>query len=76
MGLLTQNSELRPFGIWNWTLPAHTVTLTDGTRFNTCPHAGVCARMCCAKTSAPRHPSVPGVARHRVAETQPGLGIS
>lgn len=49
MRLLTQNGELRPDGIWNWTIPAHLVTLTDGTRFNACPHAGVCARMCYAK---------------------------
>lgn len=47
--LLTQNSELRKSGIWNWTLPAFITTLSDGTRFNTCPNAGPCARVCYAR---------------------------
>ena len=49
MNLLTQNSELKKSGIFGWTLPAHWVTLTDGTKFNTCPSAGVCAAFCYAK---------------------------
>jgi len=47
--LLTQNSELRKSGIWNWTLPAFITTLSDGTRFNVCPNAGPCARVCYAR---------------------------
>jgi hypothetical protein len=47
--LLTQNSELRKVGVWNWTLPAHTLKLTDGSWFNTCPNAGACGRVCYAK---------------------------
>lgn len=47
--LLTQNGELRRIGVWNWTLPAHVVQLADGTRFNTCPNAGQCGRVCYAK---------------------------
>lgn len=47
--LLTQNSELRKAGVWNWTLPAHVVTLTNGSRFNCCPNAGSCGRVCYAK---------------------------
>jgi len=47
--LLTQNSELRRVGVWNWTLPAHTLKLTDGSWFNTCPNAGACGRVCYAK---------------------------
>lgn len=47
--LLTQNSELRKVGVWNWTLPAHTLKLSDGTWFNTCPNAGACGRVCYAK---------------------------
>jgi hypothetical protein len=47
--LLTQNSELRKVGVWNWTLPAHTLKLTDGSWFNTCPNAGSCGRVCYAK---------------------------
>lgn len=50
MQLLTQNSDLRRTGIWAWTLPAHIVHLSDGTRFNTCPNAGICAGLCYAKT--------------------------
>lgn len=48
--LFTQNSDLKRTGIWAWTLPAHIVHLTDGTRFNTCPNAGICAALCYAKS--------------------------
>jgi hypothetical protein len=47
--LLTQNSELKPHGIFNWTLPAFGVTLTDGTTMNVCPNAGACASFCYAR---------------------------
>ena len=47
--LLTQNSELRPDGIWNWTLPAFGVRLSDGTTMNVCPNAGACAQFCYAR---------------------------
>ena len=47
--LLTQNSELRASGIYNWTLPAHYAERSNGERFHTCPNAGVCARVCYAK---------------------------
>jgi len=47
--LLTQNSELKRVGVWNWTIPAHVVTLTTGERFNCCPNAGSCGRVCYAK---------------------------
>jgi hypothetical protein len=50
MKLLTQNSDLKKTGIFGWTIPAHMVTLTDGTRFNTCPNAGVCGAFCYAKS--------------------------
>ena len=49
MGLLTQNSELKPHRIWNWTIPAWYTTLPDGTRFKTCPQAGICAQLCYAR---------------------------
>jgi len=49
MNLLTQNSDLKKSGIFGWTLPAHWITLTDGTKFNTCPNAGACAAFCYAK---------------------------
>lgn len=47
--MLRQNSDLRPHRIWNWTIPAWYVTLEDGTRFHTCPNAGVCAQYCYAR---------------------------
>lgn len=49
MPLLTQNSELRPHRIWNWSIPAWYATLSDGQRFITCPHAGACAKVCYAR---------------------------
>ena len=47
--LLTQNSDLSRAGVWNWTLPAFVVTLSSGERFNACPSAGPCARVCYAR---------------------------
>jgi hypothetical protein len=61
--LLSQNSELRRIGVWNWSIPAHLVRLSDGTLMNTCPHAGTCARVCYAKTNSYRFSNV--LARHR-----------
>lgn len=49
MPLLTQNSELRPHLIWNWSIPALTAKLADGRRISTCPSAGICARFCYAR---------------------------
>jgi len=49
MPLLTQNSELRPHLIWNWSIPALTAKLSDGRRISTCPSAGICARLCYAR---------------------------
>lgn len=56
--LLTQNSELRPFGIYNWTLPAFVVQLSNGKHFNVCPHAGICASVCYALNGTYKFPSV------------------
>lgn len=46
--LLRQNSELRADRIWNWTLPAYAIRLTDGRTMNVCPQAGACAKFCYA----------------------------
>lgn len=47
--LIAQNSELRDCGaVFNWTIPAFVVRLSDGTRFNACPSAGRCTRVCYA----------------------------
>ncbi|MEU6405406.1 hypothetical protein [Streptomyces sp. NPDC046985] len=50
--LLTQNSQLRKEGIFNWTLPAFDVKLPDGSNFNVCPQAGACASLCYAPAGA------------------------
>jgi hypothetical protein len=47
--LLTQNSELKRDGVWNFTLPAWVVELPDGGHFNVCPNAGACAKFCYAR---------------------------
>lgn len=52
--LLTQNSQLREEGIWNWTLPALHAKLPDGTKVITCPSAGKCAIICYARFGAYR----------------------
>ncbi|CAL9611971.1 hypothetical protein SUDANB1_05645 [Streptomyces sp. enrichment culture] len=81
--LLTQNSELREEGIWNWTLPALATRLPDGRTVKTCPAAGVCALACYARNGTYNFPSVlkrhqqnlayvlddlPGWTRHMAAE--------
>jgi hypothetical protein len=62
--LLTQNSELRPDGVWNWTLPAFGVTLSNGKTMNVCPSAGACATFCYARSGTYRFSNVK--ARHLV----------
>ena len=49
MALLTQNSELRAIGVYNWTLPALGAKLDDGRTVLTCPQAGACAQFCYAR---------------------------
>lgn len=49
MSLLTQNSELKPHGIFNWTIPAWFTRLSNGDFFKTCPNAGACAKVCYAR---------------------------
>jgi hypothetical protein len=55
--LLTRNRRMREIGAWNWTLPAWAGRLPDGRTYNTCPSAGVCARLCHA-SSTYRFPAV------------------
>jgi hypothetical protein len=58
MKLLTQNSDLKKGGIYGWTLPAHNVILSNGTKFNTCLSAGVCGAFCYAKSGTYRFKNV------------------
>lgn len=56
--LLTQNREMRSIGAWNWTLPAWAGKLPDGRNYNTCPAAGVCAKVCYARNGTYNFPAV------------------
>ena len=47
--LLSSNSELRPEGIYNWSIPALAAKLSNGTNIKTCPNAGACANVCYAR---------------------------
>lgn len=56
--LLTQNSEMRQIGVWNWSLPAWAGRLADGLTYNTCPSAGICAQACYARSARNFHPAL------------------
>ncbi|MFE5847934.1 hypothetical protein ACFQ7N_40560, partial [Streptomyces niveus] len=56
--LLTQNSNLRKQGIYSWSIPAWTGVLPDGRRYNTCPSAGVCGKLCYARQGTYRFRNV------------------
>lgn len=56
--MLTQNREMRKDGIWNWTLPAWVVELSDGSKFNACPNAGACKDLCYARNGTYLFPQV------------------
>ncbi|MDH2387688.1 hypothetical protein QCN29_02565 [Streptomyces sp. HNM0663] len=40
----------------NWTLPAFVIEMPDGSHFNVCPQAGVCASECRGTRCARQHP--------------------
>jgi len=51
--LLTNgNRDLRRDHIYTWTLPALIARLPDGRSVRTCPAAGICARLCYARTGS------------------------
>lgn len=58
MSLLTQNSELKPHGIWNFSIPAWYTRLSNGELFVTCPNAGACAKVCYARNGTYRFKNV------------------
>lgn len=60
MTYLTQNSELRRDGVWNFTLPAWVIELPDGGHFNVCPQAGARAKFCYARNGTYLFPKVRG----------------
>lgn len=56
--MLTQNSEMRKHGVWNWTLPAWVVRATSGKAINVCPQAGACVKLCYARNGTYNFPAV------------------
>ncbi|MFE4516706.1 hypothetical protein ACFRMQ_21220 [Kitasatospora sp. NPDC056783] len=56
--MLTQNSQLRKIGVFNFTLPAWVVTLPDGRSINVCPSASACIKLCYARSGAYRFSNV------------------
>ncbi|WP_063794315.1 hypothetical protein [Kitasatospora sp. MBT63] len=56
--MLTQNSQLRRIGVYNFTLPAEEVTLPDGREVNVCPSASACISLCYARAGAYRFSNV------------------
>lgn len=56
--MLTQNSELRKDGIWNWTLPAWVVRDSTGKAHNVCKQAGACVKFCYARNGTYNFPTV------------------
>ena len=44
------NRELRKDGIFVWSIPALNARLSDGSNFVTCPNAGICAKLCYARS--------------------------
>ncbi|WP_042449730.1 GP88 family protein [Streptacidiphilus jiangxiensis] len=56
--LLTQNSQLRKLGVFNWPLPAAEVKMPNGRFMNVCPSAGACRDLCYARTGTYRFANV------------------
>jgi hypothetical protein len=56
--LTSGNRDLRRDGIFTWSIPALNARLRDGSNFVTCPEAGVCARLCYARSGTYRFSNV------------------
>lgn len=52
------NSDLRRDRIWTWSLPAWVTTLSNGRKFNVCPSAMACAKLCYARKGTYRFRNV------------------
>ncbi|MER5638266.1 hypothetical protein ABT095_15055 [Kitasatospora sp. NPDC002227] len=60
--LTNNNTDLARDNIFTWTLPAWWVTLSSGVKYNVCPEASVCGRMCFAYDRTSSYKRFPGVA--------------
>lgn len=56
--LLTQNSQMKREGIYNFSLPALAARLEDGRTVKVCRTAGSCAPLCYARVNAYAFPGV------------------
>lgn len=72
--LLTQNSELRPLHIHNWSIPAWVTRLPDGRTVNVCPQAGACVKLCYARNGSYNFPGVKAAHQRNLALTMDDLG--
>ena len=61
--MLTQNSYLRRINVFNFSIPAWAGKLPDGRNYNTCPSAGICSALCCARNGTYKFPQV--LAKHQ-----------
>jgi len=52
------NRDLARDGIWTWSLPAWVTTLSSGKKFNVCPSAMKCSRLCYARKGTYRFKNV------------------
>jgi hypothetical protein len=52
------NRDLRRDRIWTWSLPAWVTTLNSGRKFNVCPSAMACAKLCYARKGTYRFKNV------------------
>ncbi|MFJ5120877.1 hypothetical protein [Kitasatospora sp. NPDC088548] len=59
--LTNNNTDLARDNIFTWTLPAWWVTLSSGAKYNVCPEASACGRMCFAYDSTSSYKRFPGV---------------
>jgi Gene product 88 len=75
MGWLRQgNSNLRRDGIFVWSIPALNARLSDGSNFVTCPHAGVCAKLCYARSGTYQFSNVKAAHLRNLEATLDNLG--
>ena len=56
--MLTQNSEMKKDGVFNWTLPAWVVKDSKGVAINVCNQAGGCIKFCYARNGTYNFPAV------------------
>jgi hypothetical protein len=72
--LLTQNSEMRRDGVFNWTLPAWVARTSKGQAVNVCPQAGACVKFCYARNGTFNFPAVKAAHVRNLERVRDDLG--